>query len=62
VVGRRQACRLEFKVPGADVNPYFSFAAILAAGLAGMDQGLEPPDPVPGMRARRMKPPGSPPT
>jgi glutamine synthetase len=30
------------------VNPYFSFAAILAAGLAGLDQGLEPPDPVPG--------------
>ena len=48
VVGRGQACRLEFKVPGADVNPYFSFAAILAAGLAGVDQGLEPPDPVPG--------------
>jgi glutamine synthetase len=30
------------------VNPYFSFAAILAAGLAGLDQGLEPPDAVPG--------------
>ncbi|HUZ52355.1 MAG TPA: glutamine synthetase family protein [Streptosporangiaceae bacterium] len=48
VVGAGKACRLEFKVPGADVNPYFSFAAILAAGLAGVDQGLEPPDPVPG--------------
>jgi glutamine synthetase len=48
VVGRGQACRLEFKVPGADVNPYVSFAAILAAGLAGVDQGLEPPAPVPG--------------
>lgn len=47
VVGRGQSVRFEFKVPGADVNPYFSFAAIIAAGLAGVDQKLEPPDPVP---------------
>ncbi len=48
VVGKGKACRLEFKIPGADVNPYFSFAAILAAGLAGVEESLEPPDPVPG--------------
>ena len=48
VVGRGQACRLEFKLPGADANPYLSFAAILAAGLAGLEQGLEPPGPVRG--------------
>ena len=48
VVGRGTACRFEFKVPGADVNPYFSFAAIIAAGLAGVERGLEPPGPVAG--------------
>lgn len=48
VVGRDATCRFEFKVPGADVNPYLSFAAIIAAGLAGLERDLEPPDPVPG--------------
>jgi glutamine synthetase len=48
VLGRGQACRFEFKIPGADVNPYFSFAAILAAGLAGVNNELDLPDPVEG--------------
>jgi glutamine synthetase len=48
VIGRGQACRFEFKIPGADANPYFSFSAILAAGLAGVEEDLDPPDPIPG--------------
>jgi glutamine synthetase len=48
VVGQGRACRFEFKVPGADANPYFSFAAIIAAGLAGVEQNLDPPEPVAG--------------
>ncbi len=48
VIGRGRECRFEFKIPGADTNPYFSFAAILAAGLAGVDEKLDPPGPVPG--------------
>jgi glutamine synthetase len=48
VVGRGHACRFEFRAPGADVNPYHSFAAIIAAGLAGVRRGLDPPPPVPG--------------
>lgn len=48
VVGKGRACRLEFKIPGADANPYFSFAAILAAGLAGADKQLDPPPPASG--------------
>jgi glutamine synthetase len=48
VIRRDAACRFEFKVPGADVNPYVCYAAIIAAGLAGVEHGLEPPDPVPG--------------
>jgi glutamine synthetase len=48
VVGRGEACRFEFRVPGADVNPYHSFSSIIAAGLAGAEGGLRPPGPVAG--------------
>jgi glutamine synthetase len=48
VVGRGEACRFEFRVPGADVNPYHSFSSIIAAGLEGAERGLQPPDPVAG--------------
>ena len=37
------ACRIEQRVPGADVNPYLGFAACLAAGLHGIEQELDPP-------------------
>ena len=40
--------RFEFRLPGADMNPYLSFAAILAAGLAGIDRRLDPPLPITG--------------
>ncbi len=48
VLGRGEACRFEFRLPGADMNPYHSFAAVIAAGLAGMERQLQPPDPVAG--------------
>jgi glutamine synthetase len=41
VVGHGPATRMELRMPGADVNPYLSLAAIIAAGLHGMDEGLE---------------------
>jgi glutamine synthetase len=34
---------VETRIPGADVNPYLAFAALLAAGLHGIEAGLEPP-------------------
>ncbi|MEO1292374.1 MAG: glutamine synthetase family protein [Pseudomonadota bacterium] len=34
------AIRIECRVGGADLNPYLAKAALLAAGLAGMSQGL----------------------
>jgi glutamine synthetase len=40
--------RLENRIPGADVNPYLTFAATIAAGLHGIEQGLEPPAPFVG--------------
>jgi glutamine synthetase len=39
------ATRVENRFPGADVNPYLSFAATLASGYLGMKQGLKPSAP-----------------
>jgi glutamine synthetase len=33
--------RIECRIGGADLNPYLAFAALIAAGLAGIDQKLE---------------------
>ena len=33
--------RIECRIGGADLNPYIAFAALLAAGLAGIEQELE---------------------
>ncbi len=43
VVGRKEALRIEFRVPGADVNPYLAYAAIVAAGMDGVRRRVEPP-------------------
>jgi glutamine synthetase len=40
--------RLEFRLPGADVNPYHALAAAIASGLDGVERGLAPPPPVEG--------------
>jgi glutamine synthetase len=44
--GSPSARRVENRLPGADANPYLALAASLAAGLAGMDEGLQPSEPV----------------
>jgi len=41
VVGHGPGMRVESRVAGGDVNPYMAFAALLAAGLAGIDGGYE---------------------
>jgi glutamine synthetase len=43
IVGQGPALRTETRIPGGDVNPYLAFAALLAAGLHGIEQGLELP-------------------
>jgi glutamine synthetase len=37
------ACRIEYRAPDPACNPYLAFAVVLAAGLDGIDQGLELP-------------------
>jgi glutamine synthetase len=41
VVGHGPSFRIENRMPGADANPYLAFAAMLAAGLAGVKEGLD---------------------
>jgi glutamine synthetase len=38
--------RVEHRMAAADANPYLVLATILAGGLAGLEERLEPPDPV----------------
>jgi glutamine synthetase len=40
VVGHGASLRLENRVPGGDVNPYLACAAMIAAGLHGIEQQL----------------------
>src|SRR5690606_21300056 len=43
-----ESCRLEYRLPGADVNPHLGLAFTLGAGLWGIEHGLELPPPFPG--------------
>lgn len=41
VVGHGHGLRVEHRVPGGDVNQYLAVAALVAAGIDGMERGLE---------------------
>jgi glutamine synthetase len=43
IVGHDSSQRVETRIPGGDVNPYLAFAALLAAGLHGIEERLELP-------------------
>lgn len=36
-----KAIRVECRIPGSDMNPYLAIAGMLAAGIAGIEEGLE---------------------
>jgi glutamine synthetase len=42
MVGHGASFRVESRIPGADANPYLTFAATIAAGLHGIEHGLTP--------------------
>jgi glutamine synthetase len=42
ICGRGASCNVEYRIPGADANPYLVLAAMLAAGLDGLEHGAEP--------------------
>jgi len=41
-VGHGPSLRVECRIPGGDANPYLAYAALLAAGLDGVERELEP--------------------
>ena len=44
--GRDKAVRAELRFPDPSSNPYLAFAAILAAGLDGIEKNMTPPEPL----------------
>ncbi len=44
--GKEKATRIEYRAPDPACNPYLAFSVMLAAGLDGIEKGLEPPEPV----------------
>ncbi|MBS3649385.1 hypothetical protein KEU06_12265 [Pseudaminobacter sp. 19-2017] len=43
LTGAGKSARFEFRLPGADANPYFAYAGLIAAGLAGIEADLPLP-------------------
>ncbi|MBL8329123.1 MAG: glutamine synthetase [Rubrivivax sp.] len=41
IAGSPKSTRLETRCPGADMNPYLATAAVIAAGLHGVEKGLK---------------------
>jgi glutamine synthetase len=44
--GKEEATRIEYRSPDPACNPYLAFSVMLAAGMAGIEQKIEPPEPV----------------
>lgn len=51
IAGSPKATRLETRCPGADVNPYLAMAAVISAGLHGVEKGLKLGAPITGTNA-----------
>jgi len=45
IPGSSKSTRVELRLSGADMNPYLAIAASVAAGLQGIEEKIEPPDP-----------------
>jgi glutamine synthetase len=48
IPGSAKSQRVEYRIAAADANPYLALAAALGSGLWGIEQGLEPTEPVAG--------------
>jgi glutamine synthetase len=44
--GKEQATRIEFRSPDPTCNPYLAFAVMLAAGMKGVEDNYELPEPI----------------
>ncbi|MDR6225431.1 glutamine synthetase family protein [Desmospora profundinema] len=41
IVGEKQSLRFENRITGADINPYLAYAAMIGAGLSGIEEKLD---------------------
>jgi glutamine synthetase len=57
IAGSPKSARLEYRVAGADANPYLTVAAALAAGLEGIALALPLSDPIVGNAYEQYTPP-----
>ena len=57
IPGKPGSQRIEYRVAAADANPYLVTAAAIASGLAGIEQGLSPTEPVVGNAYDQQHPP-----
>jgi glutamine synthetase len=48
IPGSAKSQRVEYRIAAADANPYLALAAALGSGLWGIEQELEPTDPIEG--------------
>jgi len=55
VVGEGPSLRVECRIPGADANPYLTYAALLAAGLDGIERAIDPGAPFEATRTGRSR-------
>jgi glutamine synthetase len=54
--GKPEAMRLEPRVAGADAQPHLAIAALLAGMLYGIENELEPPEPMDGNAWEQLEP------
>ncbi|HEY6568068.1 MAG TPA: glutamine synthetase family protein [Actinomycetota bacterium] len=57
LIEEAESTRLEWRVPGADVNPYLAIAGLLASAWDGMDTDADPGEPLVGADWDREVPP-----
>ncbi len=48
ISGSTKAQRVEYRISAADINPYIALAAALGSGLWGIENKIEPTEPVKG--------------
>jgi glutamine synthetase len=44
IVGEEDGLHIENRFPGGDMNPYLAYAAVVGAGLYGIEHQIAPPD------------------
>jgi glutamine synthetase len=56
IPGSTKSTRVEYRVAAADANPYLALAAAIGAGLHGIEQRIEPGEPIKGNSYERRHP------